>query len=561
MTYYEILGVTSDATEEDIKQAYRRQAMFWHPDRNPDKEEAEHRFKEIGLAYTVLSDVTKRAEYDQHLASSGAGADVNDFSSDKAVSTFLALVLDIAFDLALKGADQISIYKSLVSEGCPDDISETIAKHAYFMAHRSSVKSTSTQEGGGFKQTETPPVQHSQASDINENDVSPWRRWWARTFDLTWASILSAQLWWTAFANLNSGASFKRWVMLFLAILTPFLINAIVGGIFGNTPGKSLLAIAVRRNGDRLGGGDYLFREISVWLRGFWCGLPILCFVPQYSAYKSLQASERTSWDGRGGYDVVHIRDGKPRVVLFILGFLVLAFVNGVTNNVLDQSAKSTREKLITAEKIDSFLDQPAGGTAPKNIQNASADLPLHLQPKLPYLPNAYSAKVIDMEQFSIAADEYLKQQSQAEKEELNTIFERAQWLNKNQRLVSNQPLLTNSKYIDWISSVPNVLFVGNIATPDEQIGTDHYVARSAYEKNVAFNLSIFKSNIDNSYGMIVSKIRYDCASRNVFTEFTDMFDQSPLKGGEVRRSLVTKSNEPHTTTLVLQNILAGLCR
>jgi molecular chaperone DnaJ len=63
--YYEVLGVNRDAAEEDLKKAYRRLAMKWHPDRNPDNPRAEDHFKEAKEAYEVLSDPNKRAAYDQ----------------------------------------------------------------------------------------------------------------------------------------------------------------------------------------------------------------------------------------------------------------------------------------------------------------------------------------------------------------------------------------------------------------------------------------------------------------------------------------------------------------
>ncbi|MCP5141525.1 MAG: molecular chaperone DnaJ [Chromatiales bacterium] len=63
--YYEVLGVQRNASEADLKKAYRRLAMKYHPDRNPDDEEAEHKFKEAKEAYEVLSDAQKRAAYDQ----------------------------------------------------------------------------------------------------------------------------------------------------------------------------------------------------------------------------------------------------------------------------------------------------------------------------------------------------------------------------------------------------------------------------------------------------------------------------------------------------------------
>ena len=63
--YYEVLGVNRDCAEEDLKKAYRRLAMKWHPDRNPDNPKAEERFKEAKEAYEVLCEPNKRAAYDQ----------------------------------------------------------------------------------------------------------------------------------------------------------------------------------------------------------------------------------------------------------------------------------------------------------------------------------------------------------------------------------------------------------------------------------------------------------------------------------------------------------------
>jgi len=64
--YYQVLGVAKNATEADLKKAYRRLAMKFHPDRNPDDKEAEEKFKEAKEAYEVLTDAQKRAIYDQH---------------------------------------------------------------------------------------------------------------------------------------------------------------------------------------------------------------------------------------------------------------------------------------------------------------------------------------------------------------------------------------------------------------------------------------------------------------------------------------------------------------
>ncbi len=70
--YYEILGVDKEASSEDIKSAYRQAALQWHPDRNPDNPEAEEKFKEIAEAYSVLSDLDKKRNYDATGSSQGS---------------------------------------------------------------------------------------------------------------------------------------------------------------------------------------------------------------------------------------------------------------------------------------------------------------------------------------------------------------------------------------------------------------------------------------------------------------------------------------------------------
>ncbi|HXE55901.1 MAG TPA: DnaJ domain-containing protein, partial [Tepidisphaeraceae bacterium] len=71
--YYEVLGVQRTATADEIKKAHRKLALKYHPDRNKNNKDAEEKFKEIQEAYDVLSDATKRANYDQ-FGHAGVGA-------------------------------------------------------------------------------------------------------------------------------------------------------------------------------------------------------------------------------------------------------------------------------------------------------------------------------------------------------------------------------------------------------------------------------------------------------------------------------------------------------
>ena len=72
--YYEVLGISKGASEDDIKKAYKKMARKYHPDLNPDNKEAEEKFKEVNEAYEILSDPGKKARYDQY---GHAGVDPN----------------------------------------------------------------------------------------------------------------------------------------------------------------------------------------------------------------------------------------------------------------------------------------------------------------------------------------------------------------------------------------------------------------------------------------------------------------------------------------------------
>ena len=76
--YYKVLGIDKSADTNDIKKAYRTLAKEYHPDRNPNNEEAEARFKEVSEAYEVLSDTDRKAKYDKfgHTDSQGGFEDM-----------------------------------------------------------------------------------------------------------------------------------------------------------------------------------------------------------------------------------------------------------------------------------------------------------------------------------------------------------------------------------------------------------------------------------------------------------------------------------------------------
>lgn len=135
---YEILEVAPTATLEEIKAAYRRLAMKWHPDRNPGNlAEAERRFKEIGYAYKTLSDPEERAEYDAAQASEQSQTRYSethqqshsyDSSREGADSVFFDQMLDLAFELSRRGYQLDQILKMLLALDCPESIARAVAK-------------------------------------------------------------------------------------------------------------------------------------------------------------------------------------------------------------------------------------------------------------------------------------------------------------------------------------------------------------------------------------------------------------------------------------------------
>lgn len=170
MNHYEILGIRPDATEQQIKEAYRREAMKWHPDRHEGaaaKGEADRRFKDLALAYRTLRNADVRADYDKQLeqklhqeynarqqeqakqqrahdeqarqqqtrqepprpdfASTGSQFEEETVSGDDANQMFFEQMLDLAFELAGRGFPEDNIFKALIALGCPESMARAVA--------------------------------------------------------------------------------------------------------------------------------------------------------------------------------------------------------------------------------------------------------------------------------------------------------------------------------------------------------------------------------------------------------------------------------------------------
>lgn len=178
MNHYEILGVGPDATEQQIKEAYRREAMKWHPDRHDSaaaKGEADRRFKDLAVAYRTLRNPVDRANHDRQLeqklrqeydtrqkeqaqqdfSDNGPQFEEQTASSDDANQMFYEQMLDLAFELAGRGFPEFNIFKALIALGCPESLAKAVAATAAKQGRGQQDKATSKVQNTGFEKSES----------------------------------------------------------------------------------------------------------------------------------------------------------------------------------------------------------------------------------------------------------------------------------------------------------------------------------------------------------------------------------------------------------------------
>lgn len=132
MNLYEVLGVSRNAATADIKAAYRKLAMTWHPDRNPGNERlAAEKFKELAHAYSILGDETKRQRYDDALNLDEAAVDDEDVDMKTAAEMFLDAMIELAADMASRGYNRDVILGALLNQGCPEHIAREISSEVW----------------------------------------------------------------------------------------------------------------------------------------------------------------------------------------------------------------------------------------------------------------------------------------------------------------------------------------------------------------------------------------------------------------------------------------------
>ncbi len=125
--YYEVLGVDKKASEDEIKRAYRRMAIKYHPDKNPGNKEAEAKFKECAEAYEVLSDAEKRRQYDQYGHEGLRGTGMHDFSRMNVEDIFSMFGFEDFFGSVFGEAEAAGAGAAAVAAALP---AATISKRA-----------------------------------------------------------------------------------------------------------------------------------------------------------------------------------------------------------------------------------------------------------------------------------------------------------------------------------------------------------------------------------------------------------------------------------------------
>ena len=133
-----MLGIERGATADEIKQAYRRVAMKWHPDRNQNSEESRERFHQAAEAYKTLSnqhrsdsESTNYRQYEDSASSSGNHESAQGEGDRFADSVFWDAMLDYAIKLAQTGSNEVEIADYLRKLGCPQSLTRVIAEKAY----------------------------------------------------------------------------------------------------------------------------------------------------------------------------------------------------------------------------------------------------------------------------------------------------------------------------------------------------------------------------------------------------------------------------------------------
>lgn len=163
-----------------------------------------------------------------------------------------------------------------------------------------------------------------------QSQVYPWRRYWARIFDITF--IMPIYIFIIALFSPGLNYSISRMdsfiggtllLLFYLIFFEPMMLSS-----FGTTPGKSLLGIKIRDlSGKKISYTTAMRRGSLLWLNGMGIGIPLIAFFTMIIAYNKLKRNGITSWDEKCGINVIHDQLSIFRVILFITIFIFCLFI------------------------------------------------------------------------------------------------------------------------------------------------------------------------------------------------------------------------------------------
>jgi len=169
------------------------------------------------------------------------------------------------------------------------------------------------------------------SKDPSGRQIRPWVRLWARLTDyilfLFFLALIDSAL---ESLKIINHSDFPSWFGVLSEIAFYFVfvfIEALMLSTFGTTPGKDFMKIRLRNNdGSLLSFSDALGRSLSVWIRGWAIGIPVLNYILCFSAYRRLKDKGVTYWDEKGNYTVSHQIIGPVRSSLATIIFIILYF-------------------------------------------------------------------------------------------------------------------------------------------------------------------------------------------------------------------------------------------
>lgn len=199
---------------------------------------------------------------------------------------------------------------------------------------------------------------HSRLTKKHDNQVRPWVRFWARKLDfliLTCLTIVFLFLGIVPLGDLDEPDT--KYLLVLGVVFAWILIEAIVLGVFGTTPGKSLFKIKLtKNNGSKVDLGDTFPRTFLVWIKGLGLGIPIVWIFTTLASYFSLKKKRAASWDTNMGLQITHEHIGGLRIFFAIMLFFVLAIGLSFIQIILEVYTAQPTQGYSTSQKNDSLI-------------------------------------------------------------------------------------------------------------------------------------------------------------------------------------------------------------